>query len=69
MFMIQLTFIVAFACNQSFETEIMPDCSLLVVIESVHIFLTLLNSVVSLALYRDDRPTRLPSMCFSLSVL
>ena len=38
MFMIQLTFIVAFACNQSFETEIMPDCSLLVVIESVHIF-------------------------------
>ena len=55
-FMIQLlTLIEAFACNHSFET--------------LFIFSTLLNSVVSLLVYWSDRPTQLPSACFSLSVL
>ena len=37
-FMIQLTLIVAFTCNHSFETKMMHDCPLLAAIESVHIF-------------------------------
>ena len=47
----------------------MRDSLLLVVDESVHIFY-LLNSVLSLAVYRGDRPTRqLPRACFNITVL
>ena len=51
-----------------FETEMMRDWPLLVVAESVHIFY-LLNSVLSLAVFRGDRPTRLPRACFNITVL